>query len=530
MEDIAKGNIASVLNTTTTFLENCMSQGKNVSPFSHSKAGSKVTLFNGSSIESLVSVPENIVGIRSQCLVCDEGGKISRQMYALCKPFTALSSDYAVGQGLDTELYPHQLPNQILMISSAEGVNSELYDDFKYCWEQMLLGRSDEFFAASIDYHFPLSPTTHGVSTPPLLSQSTLDNALAANPYKFRREYGNIFDESDSEQTVIRRSTIRKNSESFYPITSNTTNSKYIIAYDPASKVDRSSIVVAELFRHPKRGLCAKLVNCIDLYKTLADGKKIPLQQPEQIKRLKEIIAAYNGPTSDYENISRIYIDGGSGGGGFQISQYLLDGWELNGRLHRGIIDKEDPYQGLIADEHPEAVDILTLVNFVRSKTEYYDAVENMINQGLIIFPESPTSRGELEFEEETADGDITIRREKLGIDDLEILLNFDIAKEELTGMEKIKKENGSIQYKQSPEAVSRNLHDDKADCIAFICYHLARLRALEVLDTQAPVNDLSSLYNIRTSPIKPKPKKKPFDYSKGNPFRGTKPGGFIKY
>ena len=62
LEDIALGKIASLLNTTTTFVESCVSQGKNVSPFSHSKNGSKVSLYNGSEINSLISVPENIVG------------------------------------------------------------------------------------------------------------------------------------------------------------------------------------------------------------------------------------------------------------------------------------------------------------------------------------------------------------------------------------------------------------------------------------------------------------------------------------
>jgi len=187
MEDIATGNIASVLDTTSTFLENCVTQGKGVSPFSHAKSGSKVTLYNGSTIESLISVPENIVGIRSNLVVYDEAGKVPAQVFALTKPFTAVSADYMVSANLDQQLLPHQFPNQIISISSAEGVDSELYKDFCYCWEKMLLG-DQNYFAVSIDYHFPIAPRTKGEPTPPQLSQETIDNAFATNPYKANRE------------------------------------------------------------------------------------------------------------------------------------------------------------------------------------------------------------------------------------------------------------------------------------------------------------------------------------------------------
>lgn len=383
----------------------------------------------------------------------------------------------------------------------------------------------------SIDFNFPLHPTTNGIETPPLLTKEVLDNALETNPFRFYREYGNRFDEANSEQAFVKRSTIRKFSESYYPIReSDSPDKKYIIAYDPSSRVDKSIIMVAELNRDEKRGLTARLVNIMSLTQKTPDGKTLVMSQPKQIEELKKTIALYNNGAPALGNIARVYIDSGAGGGGFSLAQYLLDPWEYNGVMYPGIIDPEDNYQGLIIDEHPDAQPILTLVSFVKSKTDYYNAVENMINQGLITFPNSPNARMELEFEETDMNGDPIIRKEKLGLDDIATLTLFDVMKEEIASMEKVRKDNGSIQYRQSPEAIARNLHDDSADALSFICYHLHITRALEVLDTQAPVNDLSSLYNIRTSPIKPKSKKKPFDYSKGNPFRGTKPGGFIKY
>ena len=65
MEDIAKGNIASLLNTSSVFLDECVRMNSTADPFTHPKSGYTVSLYNGSTINSLNSVIKNIVGIRS---------------------------------------------------------------------------------------------------------------------------------------------------------------------------------------------------------------------------------------------------------------------------------------------------------------------------------------------------------------------------------------------------------------------------------------------------------------------------------
>ena len=52
-----------------------------------------------------------------------EAGKVSPHVYSLTKPFCALDSNYLSGNAVDTQLYPKQIPNQIIEISSAEGVD-----------------------------------------------------------------------------------------------------------------------------------------------------------------------------------------------------------------------------------------------------------------------------------------------------------------------------------------------------------------------------------------------------------------------
>lgn len=66
MEDIAKKNIASLTGTTDVFFNECMRMNSIADPFTHSKQGFTVSLYNGSTVNSLNSVAKNIVGIRQK--------------------------------------------------------------------------------------------------------------------------------------------------------------------------------------------------------------------------------------------------------------------------------------------------------------------------------------------------------------------------------------------------------------------------------------------------------------------------------
>lgn len=64
LEDLAKGNIASVLGTTTVFLDEVLKANAKDTGFSHEKNAYHVGLYNGSEITSLSGVAKNIVGVR----------------------------------------------------------------------------------------------------------------------------------------------------------------------------------------------------------------------------------------------------------------------------------------------------------------------------------------------------------------------------------------------------------------------------------------------------------------------------------
>ena len=187
MEDIAKKNIASLSGTTDIFFNECMRMNSMADPFTHSKQGYTVSLYNGSTINSLNSVAKNIVGIRSSCSVYDEAGKITRDYYALTLPFTVQSTDFITGTGINSEIYPKQLPNKNIFLSSAEGIDSYLFDMYKLCYEKMLLGDPD-YFVCDIDCNFSLHPLMNGKPYMAQLKQSTIDDAMKTNPYRATRE------------------------------------------------------------------------------------------------------------------------------------------------------------------------------------------------------------------------------------------------------------------------------------------------------------------------------------------------------
>lgn len=106
---------------------------------------------------------------------------------ALSRPFTAQDPNFITGEGINTDIYPLQLQNKKLLLSSAEGVDSELYDQYKFGFNRMLLG-DPNYFVCDIDCSFSLHPVMNGKPMKPLISQDEVDNAFATNPYRAERE------------------------------------------------------------------------------------------------------------------------------------------------------------------------------------------------------------------------------------------------------------------------------------------------------------------------------------------------------
>lgn len=145
--------------------------------------------------------------------------------------------------------------------------------------------------------------------------------------------YYNIFDSDGGEDVFVKRSVILKNSYSYFPEYFNDGTKKYIIAYDPSSKLDNSIVGIAELFRDEEKGLMLKMVNCVNLIELLPNGEKAIIQKPQQIELIKKMLLDYNRGALDYENIDLFIIDAGAGGkiccreiGRPILSTYLIAG------------------------------------------------------------------------------------------------------------------------------------------------------------------------------------------------------------
>ena len=520
MEDLANNNIASAIGVSSVFLDNVKRPHTKASGFTHGKDGCHVELFNGSEVTSLNSVPEHARGARSNLNVYDEGAFIPKELYTATLPFTAVSADFRTSKGLNAEIYPQQIPNLNMILSSASDTTSEMYAQYREAFRQMLLGNTN-YFVCDLDYHISTAPFLNGRPMKPLVSMDEVERMYNTQPYKAEREFANKWSADQGENVLVKRSTIEKNSCSYYPQFSNDTTQKFIISYDPSSRQDNSVILVGELIRDESKGLMLKLSYMKNLVERLANGQAAVIQKPEQVEILKDIMLDFNYGYLDYDGLDSIFIDAGAGGGGFEIGQYLLtDFVGKDKKNHRGIIDKSNEYMAIRADDYPAAAEILHLFNFKRDKTNAYLALESAVNQGLVIFPSSLNVRNELEFEEEREDGSMYIRYEKPSLEEMDSLLQMDLMKEEILGTQKSKKTNGTIVIEQTPEAKSNNLHDDRADVLAMMCFRLMELRANEVLDKETKVEDFSKIF-------KAKPKKKnnnPFVSKQKNPFIGKNP------
>ena len=123
--------------------------------------------------------------------------------------------------------------------------------------------------------------------------------------------YRNRFDRDGGEDVFVKRSTILRNSFAYYPVYG---TKKYLLAFDPASKLDNSIVLAGEIFRDKEKGLMLKIVNCENLIELLPNGDKAIIQKPQQIEMVKDMLINYNKGALDYDNIELLSIDAGAGG------------------------------------------------------------------------------------------------------------------------------------------------------------------------------------------------------------------------
>ena len=540
LEQIANDNIDEMKGSTGYIfkqeveINNAAGDG-----FSHGSNGFKYTLYNGSMTQTLNSNIDRKRGKRGS-VIFDECGFLSAEMLKVYGAFAAVNKNFASGKDRDgRSLDPIRLktialnlPNQKFYISSASDTDTEFYRLYRLFSKKQIMGDRD-YCVIQVDCEVVLQPTIRGEVVNALLSRSTIESEMQTNPEKARREYYCQFTSDAGASAIIKRGAIARNSETRVPLLYNDTNDKkFVICYDPARSRDNSVILIMEVyldkFTDEYKG---RIVNCVNLI-DIGKKRKTPMQTPDQVKYLKELILAYNGDAPDYENIEAIMIDAGSGGGGVNIADYLMEDWvDDKGITHRGLIDKE--YSADYVSKYPNAVDKVRLMSPMQFKSIMCEALIEMINMDLINFTTDYDNKGyltifetdEKELEKEKKKIENELKNQHLSDEEMSVevqkrlkdascvktkrvkldpyqemaLSNIDALKEEMVNIVRKKRDSGKDSFDLIPEKQNK-LHDDRFYCMCLAGYYLSEKRRESIVNKKRSLpKDLDSYFKIKT-------------------------------
>ena len=543
LEQIANDNIDEMKGSTGYIfkheveINNAAGDG-----FSHGSNGFKYSLYNGSFTQTLNSNIDKKRGKRGS-VIFDECGFLSDEMLKVYGAFAAVNKNFASGKDRDghsldpirLRTFAINLPNQKFYISSASSTDTEFYRLYREFAKRQIMGDRD-YCVIQVDCEVVLKPTIRGEVVNALLTRSTIETEMRTNPEKALREYYCQFTSDAGMNAIIRRGTIARNSETRAPLLYNDTGKKkFIIAYDPARQRDNAVILVMEIYQTDEGEYKGRIVNCVNL---LDVGKKIksPMRTPDQIEYLKQLILDYNGDAPDYENIECVLIDAGSGGGGVNIADFLMEDWvDKKGKTHRGLIDKE--YSEEYVGRYPNAINKLKLVAPAQYKSIIYEALIEMLDIDVISFTTDYDNKGYLtvfeadekklekekkriseelksqgitgeeftkKLEEQLSQAScVTTKMVKLDSFQEIALANIDAMKEEMVNMVRKKRESGKDSFELTPEKANK-LHDDRSYCMALCAWFLSEKRLENVRARKKPdaMEILNKLQVTRGKPL----------------------------
>ena len=420
--------------------------------------------------------------------------------------FAAVNKGFASGKDRNGKLidpirlrtFATNIPNQKFYISSASSTDTKFYKLYREFAKRQLMGDRD-YCVVQVPCDVVLRPTIRGEVVNALLKKSDIETAVRTNPEKARREYYCEFTSDAGLQAIIRRGVITRNSETRIPLLYNDTNKKkFIIAFDPARNRDNSIITVIEIYEDDDGGYKGRIVNCVNMI-DISTKRKTPMQTPDQVDYLRQLILDYNGDAPEYANIETVLIDAGSGGAGKVIADMLMQDWvDSKGKVHRGLIDKElDQQLGTgYSKKYPNAVDKVKLMEPSKYKSIMYEAAIEMTNSDLISFTSDYDNKGYLTlFQTDDAETakikksiEDRLHKEKVSEEEFSFrlkeelkksavvktkivkldpyqeiaLANIDALKEELVNMRRIKRDSGKDSFELIPEKAGK-LHDDRA-------------------------------------------------------------------
>lgn len=507
--------------------------------FSHGSNGFRYSLYNGSFTQTLNSNIDKKRGMRGS-VIFDECGFLSEEMLEVYGAFAAVNKGFASGKDRNGKMidpirmrtFATNIPNQKFYISSASSTDTKYYRLYREFAKRQLMGDRD-YCVVQVSCDVVLQPTIHGEVVNALLKRSDIETAIRTNPEKARREYYCEFTSDAGALAIIKRGTIARNSETRVPLLYNDTNKKkFVIAYDPARSRDNSVILVMEIYEdEATKQYKGRIVNCVNLI-DVGKKRKSPMQTPDQIKYLKELILDYNGAAPDYENIEAIMIDAGSGGGGVNIADYLMEDWvDGKGITHRGLIDKE--YSADYVPKYPNAVDKIKLMSPTQFKSIMCEALIECMNMDLISFTADYDNKGRLaifetdEKELEKAKKEIETRLKKQNLSEVDLaeevqkelknasciktkvvkldpyeeiaLSGIDALKEELVNIVRKRRDSGKDSFDLIPEKANK-LNDDRFYCACMCAYYLSEKRREHITARRSSIDDIDDFFEMRAA------------------------------
>jgi len=473
MEKIALAKISSYGQLPDTFSLEVSRANDSITGFSHSPGGFEVTLLNGSTIKSLNGIPDNVRGYRASLLCLDEAGFITDELFAAVEPFTTTDKTFQTSTDVnfDIRTIPRNKQNTRLYISSASATDTHFYKVYKNLALRMFAGDS-RYFAASIPVDIPLAPTLKGVKYPPLLNYAQVEADMASNPTKALREYYCKFDNDGGNSQICKSHTIAKNSTFLLPRLVPTKGRRYLLGYDSAHIADNSIFGVLETYEEEGMGLCGDLINMIN-FKALGEIGNRQMLYQDQMSAVREYIVRYNGEdNAEYENIHKLAIDAGTGGGGLIYGHVLMFDWkDSRGITHRGVIDKSNTSDSIQRD-YPNAYNIINLVEPTKWKNTIIERTIELLDLGVIRFPKEYNGSGTVDIEDDSEDG---ITRKTLSKEEILALTNIDLLKEELKMIHRFV--NGERVTYGLRKDVKHKMHDDRFYVLCLLGNELYELR-----------------------------------------------------
>lgn len=459
----------------------------NKTGFSHGTAGFIVEFYNGSTIETLNSKPDNARSRRSSLVFFDEAAFCSDELIAVCEAFATQNTDFetSVDENFNPDTVKRKCPTQLVYASSQDDMSKIFYKHYKNFTKKMLAGDRD-YLVVDMICDTAIKTYMNGKLYTPLLTQDKVDAAMKSNRTKALREYYNEPTRDGGVNQIIKWGTIRRNESFYLPQLTYKPNTSICLALDPARTTDNSILAAMNITNDPDYGYIGEIVNCTNLFDR-ASKKGYKLDSNRQLKEIRKYLAMYNGQYNDYENIDSLLLDQGAGGGG--VSTYadgLLNDWVgEDGRHHRGLIDASHEIYTGYKDLYPNAVDKLRLINPKKYRTKMVDELIELMDLGVIKFPYELKQDFISMVKTNPKTNEEYIDQYELTSKEIEALKNIDLMKIETTSIYKYENADKTTKSYALAKDKESIMHDDRFYVLIMLAHRLYELRRGQIITSK---------------------------------------------